>query len=558
MPPAKQNLSRLGLIGRDSYGQVLKRCVNSIYTNAELGTKETNYSDINWPGSSFASAGIAVEKASIMVGNYLSGGASFTRGNKDTPIYLHRGGPYQQEIHSAYNMKVVLYDTTDRRGWLIDGSSALLHITRTQLGSSPYSESDLFDIDKFKHANPTGGALAAKKVLLDSGNRALVIFEEVETSVESKAGIGEGAAAEIKTKTTRWTYQDLVRQTYHILEQIHDYETKIMTSQSSCLRFTDREKLTGFAFMDIVDVQNDLRPRMATLKPSGRGWVDLTRSIRAITLLGKGFGEIIKPSINSNPLCKTWKQVPTGKDYLVASTSTLKEICKRYGNQDSHLMELANGIYWHKPDKLFESCECKSMSCDRVQVLSPASLGPKRHPQPFDCDNGAVIFGRSRRFPLHWPSRGDPVEGGSSNEEHDDTSDFHDSGVGSALSQPASSTANLGSPSVTPAGSVGSEDAANIEPVYAAGVTSSSGQSILSFVKSVGQVGESEADQPTIEGACQELPIFSCNSTQILSEPAKGATTTAGLTSAKWAINKARKLYIFLGKKGARDGDAAL
>jgi len=207
-----------------------------------------------------------------VAGNYLSGGASFTRSNKDTPIYIHRGGPYQQEIHSAYNMKVVLYDTGDRRAWLIDGASALLHITRTQLCSILYSDSELLSIDTFLHADPKGRGLAAKKVLMDSGNRSLAIFEEAETSVEIKTGSNsEEEKAETKTTIRRWTYQDLVRQTYHILEQIHDYEIKMLTSATIGLRFTDREKLRGFAFMDIVDVQNDLRPRVAILKYTGRG-----------------------------------------------------------------------------------------------------------------------------------------------------------------------------------------------------------------------------------------------------------------------------------------------
>jgi hypothetical protein len=47
----------------------------------------------------------------------VSGGLSFTKGNKDTPIYLRRAGsPYEVEIQAASNMKIVLYDTVDKRG----------------------------------------------------------------------------------------------------------------------------------------------------------------------------------------------------------------------------------------------------------------------------------------------------------------------------------------------------------------------------------------------------------------------------------------------------------
>jgi hypothetical protein len=97
-------------------------------------------------------------------------------------------------------------------------------------------------------------------------------------------------------------------------------------------------------------------------------------------------------------------------------------------------MELENGIHWHKPDRLFESCQCKRMSvkgvCDRVQVLLPASFGSKKHPRAFDGHGGAVISGRRRRFPWRWPSKGEPVEGGLSDSEPDDESSFRDSGVG--------------------------------------------------------------------------------------------------------------------------------
>src|SRR5580700_10714662 len=127
-------------------------------TKVELGAKDANYENIEWPGTKFAPAGVAFEKASIALGNYITGGVSFARGNKDTPIYLRRGGPYEQEIHFASRIKVVLYDVGDRRGWLVDGASALLHLTRTQLALSPYSDSDLFKIEDFHHADPIGGA----------------------------------------------------------------------------------------------------------------------------------------------------------------------------------------------------------------------------------------------------------------------------------------------------------------------------------------------------------------------------------------------------------------
>jgi predicted ATPase len=40
---------------------------------------------------------------------------------------------YHQQIFSARQWPVVLYDTADERGCLIDGASALLHLVRRRL-----------------------------------------------------------------------------------------------------------------------------------------------------------------------------------------------------------------------------------------------------------------------------------------------------------------------------------------------------------------------------------------------------------------------------------------
>jgi hypothetical protein len=137
--------------------------------------------------------------------------------------------------------------------------------------------------------------------------------------------------------------------------------------------------------------------------------------------------------------------VPKGKDYLVARTSTLGQICREDGDMDSKPMELAHGIYWHGSETLFASCNCThgnvSSGCDRVQVLQESSLGSKRHPQPFHCPNGAVVFGRNKRFPFFWGSKKDIMES-ESDSEPDDSSGFQDSGIGgnnTSVSQSASS-----------------------------------------------------------------------------------------------------------------------
>jgi len=74
-------------------------------------------------------AGCLLEKISISGGKIITGGATFAVGVKDTPIHLTRNGyiPNLKWIATKY---VVLWDTADRRGWLVK---------RYQCSASPHT-----------------------------------------------------------------------------------------------------------------------------------------------------------------------------------------------------------------------------------------------------------------------------------------------------------------------------------------------------------------------------------------------------------------------------------
>src|SRR6266516_2471041 len=96
------------------------------------------YGKINWAGASKCSAGLAVEqKLPISVSKIVGGGGSVVRGNRDKPEYVKQSA-YSTQIENARNIYVVLYDVAARRGWLVDGASALLHLVRTQVVREPY------------------------------------------------------------------------------------------------------------------------------------------------------------------------------------------------------------------------------------------------------------------------------------------------------------------------------------------------------------------------------------------------------------------------------------
>ena len=177
----------------------------------------------------------------------------------------------------------------------MDGANALLHLARSQLTRLPYCGSTIFDLKDFPHANPKDGPDAALKALQKIAGQSLVLFED-------EAGYGESLNAERKYRV-----KDLVRGTWHILEQMHDHQ-KTISGPGMPLHLTDRDKLEGYGFMDIIDGAPELRPRVATLESSGRGWADFIRASGAITLMARGFGELITPADDSNQLCNMWRQ----------------------------------------------------------------------------------------------------------------------------------------------------------------------------------------------------------------------------------------------------------
>jgi hypothetical protein len=335
-------------------------------------------------------------------------------------------------MESASTWNVVLYDVDDRRAWLVDGANALLHLTRARLSQKQFSKNLKLDLEKFPHADCSHGRDAALKALE-------AIAENNQVLIAEKPSFGQPSSA-----ANNWGLKDIVLGYWHILEQIQDHQ-RLLSGAGMSIRLTDREKLEGFGFVDIISGRTAIRPRVAYLESGGRGWVDFLREIQAITLMARGFGELIRPTNKSNPLCKAWKQVPTGKDYLVARISQLHDICEFGGNAECRPLELVQGVYWHQGGQLFEPCSARAClgKCDRIQVLLPkVTLGFKKYPDGLFAGDmeGAVLFGYSRKLPKFWPRN--PKSGPLDNEAAciaEDSKDlpnlsqqttFHDSGLG--------------------------------------------------------------------------------------------------------------------------------
>lgn len=344
---------------------------------------------------------------------------------------------------------VVLYDVHERRAWFVDGASALLHLVRASLrhdGSDPFK--DLFLFEEASLQEPRArftGKFAAIHILTNKANVSLPLYAKPTDCKVEETKSDNGARKTVWSTTSRdYTFKDRVDDIYERLEQIMAHQADVASQDGVGfrIRHTLRRQLEGFDFMDVATDEDPLWPRVTTVRASGRGWIDLTRALHAITLFGTGFGELLRPAKKSGGCggCLVNSEVPKGEDYLAVCTLELQEILEKRGTKSTSPWRLVDDIYWHTPDKSFEPCQCKKLSLrkhDRVQVLLPSSLpgfwgrgfsSPARLPT-----QGAVLFGHSWRFPLRWKDHGLPEEGEPDDGLEEMEACFHDSGLGTSL-----------------------------------------------------------------------------------------------------------------------------
>ena len=145
------------------------------------------YDTIDWAGARKCGPGLAIEqKLIISVSKIMGIGGSVLRGNRDKPEYVKHSS-YSMQIDNARNINVLFYDVAARRGWFIDGASALLHLVRTQVVQGPYGGAGSlfnnlnFNISKFMHPKIDDGPSAAAEILKDDRNMKHTILREFDS-----------------------------------------------------------------------------------------------------------------------------------------------------------------------------------------------------------------------------------------------------------------------------------------------------------------------------------------------------------------------------------------
>jgi hypothetical protein len=167
----------------------------------------------------------AFDRISISGGKSVSFGVSALIGKRETPARTGGIRDYYRQLWWIETQFIVFYDVVDRRAWLVDGLSALLHLVRASLEHSKTLDYPFdFQAKDLKEAgHEHSGKAAARAVLTNEDNQRLKLYKILgETVVEKFEENGRQKETE-KTRETWVRFSDRVNDLYRTLENIFDH-----------------------------------------------------------------------------------------------------------------------------------------------------------------------------------------------------------------------------------------------------------------------------------------------------------------------------------------------
>ncbi|KAF7113950.1 hypothetical protein CNMCM5793_006133 [Aspergillus hiratsukae] len=398
------------------------------------GAPDANYS-INRSWLRPPSSRCSLKNTFIAAGRLITGGDAAIYGNRDIPYRLIRD-EYIEKLSWIARQYVVMWDAGEKRGWLVNGACALLHLLLASLNfnrTDPLGFAFRLDPTEIKVPEKTFAPSSAMEVLLDPNNLSLKLYHAKQCEPN-------------ETTLPPARIRDRVDRLYRMLEKIMDHQAEIMGTDGGASHNMARGNLEGWDFKDLATQEDPLYPRFSKLGTRGKCWVDFTRGLRAVTLFGTGFGEIIRPIDTSQP-CPYWSRLPEGKSYLAVSGYDLANIIDRFGNPHSNPVRLTRNLIWcNSPDNGTQACRCigcpeQTEHSELAQVILPSHfrrrISKHNAVRLSDWSQGAVVFGYNKTLRWSWNDTGLPEQEDvlSCSDEwwSDSDDDFHDSGLGTVL-----------------------------------------------------------------------------------------------------------------------------
>lgn len=268
--------------------------------------------------------GLTLTKVTLTAGYYITGGIEAVPGKKDTPIHITRES-YSELVQFIDRKFVVLWDESDRRAWLVNATSALLHLVRASLDNGSRQHPDMYklcaaDLEAGERHLP-GTSGSALKVITDKKLLALSVYHLEDYSLQ--------------------TY---IKRRMSVFETLLNHQEKVKSENGINMKIKFRPYLEGWDFVDLSK-SLEATAQATKLDDAGSGWADMIRAMGAVVLMGRNFGDILRP-VSPHNLCPQWSTLPKNACYLAASGADLERL---WPNQyhDISTPRTYGDLVWH-------------------------------------------------------------------------------------------------------------------------------------------------------------------------------------------------------------------
>lgn len=331
-----------------------------------LGRNDINYENIDYSGAQDAESSLRLAGGTFGFQQFGVANLDFTLSPKVGKCHFQRSGPYRNIISSAEKTPIVLYDTGERRAWLVPASSVMLHIAQHRNRLEPF--------------------------MIEGKPVELQIDQSVRETLLKSALIS-------LSDDEQYTFKDMITSIWSLLEFLLDQNVGHDRMPGKTVRGTLRDVLSGFEFKAVVEERSPFRRKQGYIEKTSGGWPALAKDIDALVLFANGFEDIIRPSNTNDGLCHLWRTLPKWKDYLAAGVKSLMDLYNVAGCRLNRTYLTSSHLQWHRGSSiLFEPCAMPGSfrcRCNRLQQIVPKSaMGDVVPPGLLEIE-GAVIFGRS-------------------------------------------------------------------------------------------------------------------------------------------------------------------
>ena len=348
-------------------GRTFLGCYKSV--NIHLGTNDTAYDRIGFskacfPGRRPIFSGFTLGFTMPKFGGP-SAAAHFKKPKRQS--LTREEYSYEEILSYSSTMPLILYDTSDRRAWMVPALGVILHMIHIWAALQKDSFPTMHFPD-LPYANPAWDiGREAQEIIYGNSNLQLFVSRD-----DNKP----------------YMLKDLVKKYWLELEHAIDAGADHESSA---------DHLTGWDLMELVTRD----PFSAAKKPVTRefkgNWNGLASDPNTVVLLCSGLGEVIVPKTDTQELCSMWKPVPTEQDYLAASVKCILQLSKRFPEPNA-CSKLGPALFWQPSRDIAPFADCshhRRSRCHRTQELVRTCIRPQAATNLEQ--QGAIIFGHRRK-----------------------------------------------------------------------------------------------------------------------------------------------------------------